>query len=98
MSGEMLTAARAAEIGLVNYAVPADQLDSKVAEVVNKILANPRWAVRWTKTAANIPLKMLANQISDAAIAYETLSNLTNDRREAVAAFIEKRKPTFSGE
>jgi len=98
MTGEMLPAARAAEIGLINYAVPADQLDSKVAEVVGKILANPRWAVRWTKTATNIPLKMLANQISDAAIAYETLSNLTTDRREAVAAFVEKRKPTFSGE
>jgi len=42
MSGEMLTATRAAEMGLVNYAVPAAQLDSKVAEVVNKILANPR--------------------------------------------------------
>ena len=98
MTGEMLPAARAAEIGLINYAVPADQLDSKVAEVVGKILANPRWAVRWTKTATNIPLKMLANQICDAALAYETLANLTTDRREAVAAFVEKRKPTFSGE
>jgi len=98
MTGEMLSATRAAEMGLINYAVPGDQLDSKVAEVVGKILANPRWAVRWTKTAANIPLKMLANQISDAAIAYETLSNLTKDRSEAVAAFVEKRKPIFSGE
>jgi enoyl-CoA hydratase/carnithine racemase len=98
LTGEMLSAKRAAEMGLINYAAPADQLDSKVAEVVGKILANPRWAVRWTKTAANIPLKMLANQISDAAIAYEILSNLTTDRREAVAAFVEKRKPTFGGE
>jgi len=98
LTGEMLSAKRAAEMGLVNYAVPADQLDSKVAEVAGKILANPRWAVRWTKTAANIPLKVLASQISDAAIAYEILSNLTTDRREAVAAFVEKRKPTFGGE
>ena len=98
MTGEMLSARRAADIGLINYAVSGDQLDSKVAEVVGKILANPRWAVRWTKTAANIPLKMLANQISDAAIAYEILSNLTKDRGEAVAAFVEKRKPVFSGE
>ena len=101
LTGEMLPAARAAEIGLINYAVPGEQLDSKVEEVVGKILANPRWAVRWTETATNIPLKMLANQISDAAIAYETLSNfsnLTTDRREAVAAFVEKPKPTFNGE
>ena len=43
-------------------------------------------------------MKALAAQISDAAIAYEMLSNVTADRREAVAAFVEKRKPNFTGE
>ena len=46
MTGEMLSAAEAARLGLVNHVVPADQLDAKVAEVAGKILANPRWAVR----------------------------------------------------
>ncbi len=98
MTGEMLTAQRAAEIGLVNHVVPAGQLDDKVAEVAGKILANPRWAVRWTKTVANIPLRALAAQLSDAALGYEMLSNLTEDRREAVSAFVERRKPKLSGE
>jgi 2-(1,2-epoxy-1,2-dihydrophenyl)acetyl-CoA isomerase len=98
MTGEMLTAARAAELGLVNHVVPAAHLDARVAEVAAKILANPRWAVRWTKTVTNIPLKALAAQLSDPALAYEVLSNLTADRREAVAAFVGKRPPSFTGE
>jgi len=98
MTGEMLTAERAQTIGLVNYVVPHDELDAKVAEVAGRILANPKWAVRWTKTAANIPLRAIAAQLLDAAMAYEMLSNTLVDRREAVAAFIEKRPPNLTGE
>ena len=98
MTGDLLSAQQAFEMGLINHVVAQDALDAKVAEVAGKILGNPRWAVRWTKTIANIPLRVIAAQINDAAIAYEILSNLTTDRREAVAAFVEKRKPTFSGE
>ena len=98
MTGDLLSAAKAAEMGLINHAVPADQLDAKVAEVAAKILANPRWAVRWTKTVANMPLKALVSQMMDASIAYEMMSNVTADRAEAVAAFREKRAPKLTGE
>ena len=98
MTGEMLTAERALALGLINHVVPADQLDAKVAEVADRILANPKWAVRWTKTTANIPLRALAAQLLDAAMAYELLSNSLSDRREAVAAFVEKRAPNLTGE
>lgn len=98
MTGEMLTAERALALGLINHVVSLDQLDSKVAEVAGKILANPKWAVRWTKTTANIPLRALAVQLLDAAMAYELLSNTLADRREAVAAFVEKRSPNLTGE
>jgi enoyl-CoA hydratase len=69
-----------------------------VAELAGKILANPRWAVRWTKTIANIALKQLAVSSSDAAVAYEMLSNMTADRAEAVNAFRERRAPKLTGE
>ena len=98
MTGDLMTAKRAAEIGLVNYAVPAAELDAKVAEIVEKIAGNPRWAVRWSKAVVNIQLKDIANKLMDASIAYEMASNMTADRREAVAAFVEKRKPKLSGE
>ena len=98
MTGDMLDARRAAEIGLVNYCVPSAELDDKVAEIAEKILANPRWAVRWTKTVANIPLRELAAKLSDAALAYEMMSNVTEDRKEAVAAFLEKRPTKLTGD
>jgi enoyl-CoA hydratase len=98
MTGDLLPAAEAARMGLINYAVPAEELDAKVDELVAKILGNPRWAVRWTKTVANIPLRELAARLSDPAVAYEILSNMTEDRKEAVAAFLEKRMPDLTGE
>jgi enoyl-CoA hydratase len=98
LTGELLSATEAARMGLINYAVPAEELDAKVADIVGKILANPRWAVRWTKTVANIALKQLAVSTSDAAVAYEMLSNMTADRAEAVNAFRERRAPKLTGE
>ncbi|MCC7121150.1 MAG: enoyl-CoA hydratase/isomerase family protein [Gammaproteobacteria bacterium] len=98
MTGDMLTAARAAELGLINYAVPADQLDAKIDELVAKLQGNPRFAVRWTKAVTNIPLRALAAQIMDASIGWETASNHLADRREAVKAAREKRAPRLTGE
>ncbi len=98
LTGDMLGASKAAEMGLINYAVPTDELDAKVDEVVGKIISNPRWAVRWTKTAVNLALRDIANKVMDVGIAYEISSNRTRDRQEAISAFVEKRKPNFTGE
>lgn len=98
LTGDMLSAKDAAAMGLVNYAVPADQLDAKVAEMAARILSNPRWAVRWTKTAINLPLREIANRVSDAALAYEIVSNATADRQESVHAFVGRREPNYTGE
>lgn len=98
MTGDLVKASEAARIGLINHAVPAGELDAKVAEIVAKLQANPRWAVRWTKTVTNQPLKALVSQMMDASIAYEMMSNLTADRAEAVAAMRERRKPVLGGE
>ncbi len=98
MTGDMLTALEAKDLGLINYAVPTDQLDAKVSELVAKLQGNPKWAVRWTKTVANIPLRALAAQMMDASVGWESVSNIHADRREAVDAFREKRKPNLTGD
>ncbi|MDA1074752.1 MAG: enoyl-CoA hydratase/isomerase family protein [Proteobacteria bacterium] len=98
MTGDLLTAKQAQDLGLINYAVPTDELDSKVQELVTKLQGNPRWAVRWTKTVTNIPLRALAAQMMDAAVGWESVSNFHADRKEAVAAFREKRPPKLTGE
>lgn len=97
MTGDMLSASEAKDLGLINYAVPADRLDAKVDELVTKLQANPKWAVRWTKTVTNIPLRALAAQLMDASIGWESVSNYMDDRKEAVDAFREKRSPNLKG-
>lgn len=97
LTGDMVKAPDAVAMGLINHAVPAGDLDARVEEVAAKILGNPRWAVRWTKTAVNLVLREHANRVMDAAIAYEISSNATSDRQEAVAAFVEKRPPRYTG-
>lgn len=98
MTGDMLSASEAKALGLINHAVPGDQLDAKLAEIIAKLQGNPRWAVRWTKSVTNIPLRALAAQMMDAAIGWESVSNYLGDRREAVAAMAEKRAPKLTGE
>lgn len=98
LTGDMMSAREAADLGLINYAVPLHDLDAKVDDMIARITANPRWAVRWTKTATNLPLKDIANRIMDAAIAYETSANSTADHQEMVSAFKERRAPKLTGE
>lgn len=98
MTGDLLSAGEAKELGLINYAVPAAELDAKVGELVAKLQANPKWAVRWTKTVTNIPLRALAAQLMDASVGWESVSNYLDDRREAVKATMEKRAPDLTGD
>jgi enoyl-CoA hydratase len=97
MTGDLVPAARAAQMGLVNHAVEPEELDATVARFTDRLAAGATKAIRWTKMATNIGLRQLAHSMMDASIAYESLSNVTADHREAVAAFREKRKPVFNG-
>lgn len=80
---ELLTAQEAERIGLVTQVVPAAELDARVQELAG--------------CPASGPLKALFHAHFDAGVAYECLSNLTDDHQEAVHAFRERRKPAFRG-
>lgn len=95
MTGELLTAKRAEEIGLVNHCVPADQLDAAVDAFCQRLLAGALQAIRYTKVLTNLELKRIAHAVLDAGIAYESLTVRSADHHEGVAALKEKRKPVF---
>ena len=97
-TGDHLLAPEAERLGLINHAVPAEDLDKAVNDLAQRIANGATRAIQWTKASVNIGLKQLAHSIMDASIAYEALSNHTRDHAEAVAAFREKRKPSFTGD
>jgi enoyl-CoA hydratase len=97
LTGDLLSAQEAERIGLINHAVPDGELDRHVYELAERLAAGATKAIRWTKTAVNIGLKQLAHSVMDASMSYEMLTMATTDHGEAIAAFQEKRKPTFHG-
>jgi enoyl-CoA hydratase len=97
MTGDLMLAADAEKLGLINHVVAAEQLDATVSAFAQRLSSGAIKAIRWTKMSVNIGLKQLAHSIMDACIAYEALSNVTADHREAVNAFREKRQPVFAG-
>jgi len=97
LTGELLSAARAVEIGLINHCLPADELDGAVDAFCAKLLAGAPNAIRWTKILTNMELKRIAGAVMEAGIAYESLSVRTADHREGIAALKEKRTAKFTG-
>lgn len=97
LTGDLITAPDAAEMGLINHVVPAAELDERVDQFAKKLGSGAMKSIKWTKVAINIGLKQLAHSMMDTCMAYEALSNRTGDHLEAINAFEERRKPKFTG-
>jgi len=97
MRGKIIKGAEAHQMGLVNYVTPVDQVLAKAQEIATEINNLPPLAVRWTKVSVNKMVKQQFNLIMDAAIAYEMLSMVSSDHKEAAWSFVEKRKPSYKG-
>lgn len=96
LTGDLMTATQAAQMGLINHAVPANELDDRVNAFADKLANGATKAIRWSKMSVNIGLRDLATKILDASLAFEALSNIDPDHQEAVRAFSEKRPPVFA--
>jgi enoyl-CoA hydratase len=96
-TGDLMTAAEAHRIGLINHVVPAAELDAKVYGLARRLAAGAMKSIRWTKQVINIPLRQIAHATMDLSLSLETQSNLSKDHQEAVSAFAAKRRPDFTG-
>jgi len=97
LTGDLITAQRAYEIGLVNRVVPGAELMAAAREIAKKILSRGPVAVRMAKMAMNRGLDMdLPNGCALEASLFAAVF-ATGDRVEGITAFIGKRKPDFQG-
>lgn len=87
LTGDPIVATRAAEIGLINHAVPAEELDAKVSAFADRLAGGAQKAIRWSKVTTNIALRQLATSMMDAGLAYEALTNVSADHQRLVNAF-----------
>ena len=97
MTGELIPAQEALALGLLNRIVPAADLDAAVATTVESLLAAAPTALARGKYA----MAAAENMSFDEAIAFLEgqigLQALTDDAKEGMAAFREKRKPQWPG-
>lgn len=97
LTGQMIDAAEAFRIGLVNRVVPAEQLLPEAEKLVRTILENGPLAIQVCIEAVDSALEATLDEGLQLEATYFALLASTSDMREGMAAFLEKRKPNFSG-
>ena len=96
LTAEKFSAQEAHRIGFVHDIVPADALDAHVAAIVNAIVTSSPNAVR----EAKVLVREITGKAVDAAMVVDTAERIAKVRasdegREGVASFLEKRKPSW---
>ena len=97
MTGDLISAEEAFNLGLVNHVVPHAELMDTAMTFARRLADGPAYAIRTSKISVNKMVKSMANLILDTSLAYEGHSFRMEDHQEAVQAFIEKREPHFTG-
>jgi 2-(1,2-epoxy-1,2-dihydrophenyl)acetyl-CoA isomerase len=96
-SGRKLTAAEAHAWGLVSEVVGGDALAARAAEVAAQLAALPTRGIGMTKRLIDHALNATFEQQLEREAELQTAATQTDDFREGVAAFLEKRPPQFQG-
>nr|WP_026210624.1 enoyl-CoA hydratase-related protein [Flexithrix dorotheae] len=95
LTGEMITGKNAKKIGLVNHVVPKEEVIVKAEEIINKIMAKAELAIGQAIDCINAVYRD-ENGYQTEANSFGNCCK-TEDFKEGTKAFLEKRKPNFTG-
>jgi 2-(1,2-epoxy-1,2-dihydrophenyl)acetyl-CoA isomerase len=96
-SGKKLTAAEAHAWGLVSEVVEADGLATRAAELAGQLAELPTRGIGMTKRLIDHAVEASFEQQLEHEAQLQAAATQTNDFKEGVAAFLEKRPPRFTG-
>ncbi len=94
---EIIDAAEAHRLGLVNRVVTADQLTAQVSEIATRIAHGPLVSYRYMKANVNQAMTSDFRTLLDREAETHLRCGQTEDHKEGVKAFMEKRQPNFTG-
>jgi enoyl-CoA hydratase/carnithine racemase len=97
LTGEPIDAATAVDWGLVNRAVPADELDAEVERLVDAIARSSPLTVGIGKEAFYAQIELDESRAYDLTKTVMSANSLAADAQEGICAFLEKREPRWSG-
>jgi enoyl-CoA hydratase/carnithine racemase len=97
-TGDTLSAEEALACGLVSRVVAADRLLPEALALAARIAANPGTGLRLTKRLLREGQHMRLESLLEMSAAFQAVAHKTAHHVEAINAFVEKRKPDFSGE
>ena len=94
---EIINAAEAHRIGLINRVVQHEGLSSQVAEIASLIAHGPLTSYRYMKANVNLASTSDFRTMLDREAETHLRCGMTEDHKEGVRAFLEKRQPNFVG-
>ena len=97
LTGEPIGADEALACGLVSRVVPADALPAEALALAERIAANPPQTLRLVKRLLREAQHARLPEVLQLSAAFQALVHETDDHREALAAFFDKRTPQFKG-
>ncbi|HEX9614587.1 MAG TPA: enoyl-CoA hydratase-related protein [Bacteroidota bacterium] len=95
--GQDIDAAEALQSGLVNKVVPAQELEQATMELADRLAKAPTKAIGLIKRTLNKALSMDLDRFLDYEATIQEIASQTEDHKEGVTAFLEKRPAVFKG-
>jgi enoyl-CoA hydratase/carnithine racemase len=97
MTGDTIDANTAADWGLINRVVPADELDAAVADLTHRATRGSSLSKGVGKQTYYAQIDLPQTQAYNLAVEVMSASATTPDAQEGIASFLEKRRANFAG-